>query len=47
MALNRCIFCEEVVGHQGSLEDIDVVLAPLLKGFIEEALHIINADRSV
>ena len=33
--------------HQGSLEDVDVILTPLLKGFIKEALRIINADRSV
>ena len=36
--------CDEVVGHHRSLEDIDVVLTPLPKGFIREALHIINAD---
>ena len=36
---------DEVVGHRGSLEDVDVT--PLLKGFIKEALRIINVDRSV
>ena len=35
--------CDEVAGHRGSLDDIDVT--PLLKGFIKEALRIINADR--
>ena len=39
--------CDEVVGHHGSPQEIDVTLAPLPKGFIEEALCIINADRSV
>ena len=47
VALDHCIFLDEVVGHQGSLEDIDVTLAPLPKGFIEEALHIINAECSI
>ena len=37
--------CDEVAGHRGSLEDVDVT--PLLKGFIKEALRIINANRSV
>ena len=37
--------CDEVAGHRGSLEDVDVT--PLPKGFIKEALRIINADRSV
>ena len=37
--------CEEVAGQRGSLDD--VVVAPLPKGFIPEALRIINADRSV
>ena len=39
--------CDEVAGHRGSLGDVDVLLTPLPKGFIKEALHIINADRSV
>ena len=37
--------CDEVAGHKGSLEDVDVT--PLPKGFIKEALRIINSDRSV
>ena len=39
--------CDEVPGHQGSLEDIDLFLTPLPKGFTKEAVHIINADHSV
>ena len=37
--------CDEVAGQRGSLDD--VVVTSLPKGFIKEALHIINADRSV
>ena len=37
--------CDEVAGQRGSLDN--VVVTPLLKGFIKEALRIINADRSV
>ena len=37
--------CDEVANQRGSLDD--VVVTPLPKGFIKEALHIINADRSV
>ena len=37
--------CDEVASHRGSLEDVDVT--PLPKGFIKEALRIINADRSI
>ena len=37
--------CDEVANHRGSLDD--VVVTPLPKGFIKEALRIINADRSV
>ena len=29
------------------MEDIDVIVTPLPKGFIKEAWHIMNADRSV
>ena len=36
-----------MAGHQRSLEDFNVILTPLPKGFIKEALRIINADRSV
>ena len=39
--------CDEVALHRGSLEDVDVILTHLPKGFIKEPLHIINADRSV
>ena len=39
--------CDEVASHQGSLEDVDVFLIPLAKGFIKEVLCIINVDRSV
>ena len=39
--------CDEVVGPQGSVEDIDVIPTPLLKGFIKEALRIVNVDCSV
>ena len=39
--------CDEVAGHQGSLEDVDVILTPAPKGSIKEALRTINADRSV
>ena len=39
--------CDKVVGHHGSLEDIDVLPVPLPKGCIEEALRIINANHSV
>ena len=39
--------CDEVAGHEGSLEDVDVVLTHVPKGFIKEALRIINADPSV
>ena len=39
--------CDEVAGHEESLEDVDVILALLPKGFIKEAPRIINADRSV
>ena len=37
--------CDDVAGHRGSLDNVDVT--PLPKGFIKEALCIINADRSV
>ena len=37
--------CDEVANQRGSLDD--VVVTPLPKGFIKEALCIINADRSV
>ena len=37
--------CDEVANQRGSLDD--VVVTPLLKGFIKEALRIIDADRSV
>ena len=37
--------CDEVANQRGSLDD--VVVTPLPKGFIKEALRIINADRSV
>ena len=37
--------CDEVACRRGSLYDI--VVTPLPKGFIKEALHIVNADRSV
>ena len=37
--------CDEVAGHGGSPDDVDVT--PLPKGFIKEALRIINEDRSV
>ena len=37
--------CDEVAGHRGSLEDVDVT--PLPKGFIKEVLIIIGADRSI
>ena len=37
--------CDEVAGHRGSLEGVDV--APLPKGFMKEALRIINEDRPV
>ena len=36
--------CDEVVGDHGSVEDIDVIVTPLPKGFIKEAFRIINAD---
>ena len=36
--------CNEVTNHQGSWEDIDVILTPLPKGFIREAMRIINVD---
>ena len=39
--------CDEVVGHHGSREDVDIILTPLSKIFIKEALRIINLDRSV
>ena len=38
---------DEVAGHQESLEGIAVILTPLPKRFIKEALRITNADRSV
>ena len=38
--------CDEVANQRGSLDDV-VVVTPLPKGFIKEAPHIINADRSV
>ena len=38
--------CDKVVGHHGSLEDVDVILTPLPTGFIKEALRIINAAPS-
>ena len=41
VALNCCIFARE------AWRIINVILVPLRKGFIEEALRIINADRSV
>ena len=37
--------CDEVANQRGSLDD--VVVTPLLKGFIKEALRIINVDCSV
>ena len=37
--------CDELVSHRGSLDDVDVT--PLPKGFIKEALRIINPYRSV
>ena len=37
--------CDEVVGQRGSWDD--VVVTPLPKGFIKEAMRIINANRSV
>ena len=37
--------CDEMANQRGSLDD--VVVTPLPKGFIKEALRIINADRSV
>ena len=37
--------CDEVANQRGSLDD--VVVTPLPKGFIKEALRIINADHSV
>ena len=39
--------CDVVAGHRGSLEDVDVILTPLPKGFIKEALCGINANCSV
>ena len=39
--------CDKVASHQGSQEDVDVILTPLLKGSIKEALRIINGEPSV
>ena len=44
VAINPCL-CDEVIAHQGSLGEIDVILSPLPKGFISKALRIINVDR--
>ena len=32
-----------MIAHGGSLEDIDAILRNLPQGFIQEAMHIINA----
>ena len=39
--------CDNVASHRGSLKHVDVILTPLPKGFIKEAVRIINADRRV
>ena len=44
MAINRCIF---VTNWLAIVEDADVILTLLPKGFIREALRIINAECSV
>ena len=39
--------CDAVARPKGSLEDVGVILSPLHKGFVKEALRIINADCSI
>ena len=45
VAMNR--FCDDEDPHQGRLENGDVTLTPLPRGFFKEAMRIINPDRSV
>ena len=36
-----------LAGHKESLEDVGVILTPLPKGFVKEAVYIIHADCSL